>query len=373
MEWLPAVDLDGPAYAIRDFSYHRHHYTPATQPLYSSVDHSAAYRRSRPRFLTLTSKPRLPSPPATLTPEPFSKKASPFLRIPAEIRLQIYALLVLPHDSKHLRPSYEKIKISVPDNYNHDADLSSMAAEPTIMIRSIDPSRYAMRYPAAGEHSRKSYKIRSSGLQSRCVETTYHCINNPRIEDNLAIMRTNPRIHAEVCELLYGHYTFDFDTHVEAMIPFLSDLTPFARSCIRSIRFVKRALPYEKEFDRCEWSNALRYLTTRGNNINLRRLQLGVIAGRPGRTGWDRTAKYSAADFAQLVHTNGMEWMQYLLEINRLESLDVQAVVEHCPSTQSSAAMARYVRFSASVEHGFTDFLRSRLLARPHEQLACRL
>jgi hypothetical protein len=210
-------------------------------------------------------------------------------------------------------------------------------------------------------------------MRSRFTETTYHCINNPRIEDNLAIMRTNTLIHTEVCELLYGHYTFDFDTHVEAVIPFLADLTPYARSCIRSMRIVKRALPYEKEFDRCEWSNAMRYLTTRGNNIKLRRLELGVVAGRPGRSGWDRIPKYSAKDFAVLAQGHGMEWMQYLLEITDLEALDVRAVVEHCAPASSSAAMAHYVRFSASVETGFAEFLRSRLLAGSTESPACRL
>jgi hypothetical protein len=210
-------------------------------------------------------------------------------------------------------------------------------------------------------------------MRAQTAETTYHCINNPRIEDNLAIMRTNTLIHTEVCELLYGHYTFDFDTHVEAVIPFLADLTPYARSCIKSIRIVKRALPDEKEFDRCEWSNAMRYLTTRGNNIKLRRLQLGIVAGRPGSTGWDRIPKYSAKDCALLAQGHGMEWMQYLLEITDLESLDVRAIVQNCASASSSATMAHYVRFSASVETGFAEFLRSRLLANPSESLACRL
>jgi hypothetical protein len=117
----------------------------------------------------------------------------------------------------------------------------------------------------------------------------------------------------------------------------------------------------------------MRYLTTRGNNIKLRQLELGVVAGRPGRSGWDRIPKYSAKDFAVLAQGHGMEWMQYLLEITDLEALDVRAVVEHCAPASSSAAMAHYVRFSASVETGFAEFLRSRLLAGSTESPACRL
>lgn len=195
------------------------------------------------------------------------------------------------------------------------------------------------------------------------MQTTYHCVNNPRLEDNLAILRTNKQIHAEAAELLYSTYTFDFDMHVEAMIPFLRDLTPFTRSCIKSVRFVKRALPYLREFDKCEWSNALRYLTNVDNHIHLRRLELGVVAGRPGENGWDRVSTYSAADFSLLKGLEGMEWMQYIEEINGLQELDVQAVIEHCPPVTSSTAMANYVRFSASVETGLAEYLKERMLA----------
>lgn len=193
------------------------------------------------------------------------------------------------------------------------------------------------------------------------MSTTYHCINTPRIESS-GIMRVNKQIHAEVAECLYSGYTFDFDTHVEAIVPFLADLTPFARSCIKSVRIVKRALAYQKEFDKCEWSGALRALTDSSSNISLRRLELGVVAGRPGENGWDRVATYCARDFELLRTQDGMEWMQYLLDFGGLKELDVQAVVEHCPPPTSSSAMANYVRFSASVEGGFREWLQGQLL-----------
>ena len=210
---------------------------------------------------------------------------------------------------------------------------------------------------------RSKYSVRCDRFRSACKRTTYHCVNVPRIEDHLAILRTNQQIHAECADLLYSTYTFDFDTHVEAIVPFLSDLTPYARSCIKSIRFVKRALAYEKEFDRCEWSNALRYLTSASSGISLRKLDLGIVAGRPGENGWDRIARYPAEYFRQSREDGeGMEWLQYLLEVKGLEELEVNAVVEHCPPATNSSAMARYVRFSASVEGGFAEFLKEQLL-----------
>ncbi|KAF7187926.1 hypothetical protein HII31_10826 [Pseudocercospora fuligena] len=320
----------------------------------------------RPRFLTLNSLPRMPSP----SPESKRKMlGSPFLRLPTEIRLQIYALLVLPARPTDLLASYVKVSSSTQDYFDYDrkqfgTDRTSQEQlqNPTLHIRTIEPSIYKQRHGEQPQHAKSSYSVRADRFRARCMQTTYHCVNNPRIEGNLGILRANKQIHAEACELLYSSYTFDFDTHVEAILPFLSDLTPFARSCIKSMRIVKRAIPYLNEFDRCEWANALRYVTSPHSNINLHHLELGVVAGRPGQNGWDRVAKYSATDFNLLCEMEGMEWMQYLLEMEGLHELDVQAVIEHCPPVTSSTAMANYVRFSASVESGFSEFLKGRLL-----------
>lgn len=315
----------------------------------------------------------MPSPSPPVSPERRRIAAhgdSPFLRLPTEIRLQIYSLLVLPRKATDLLPSFEKVHSSTQDYFDYDKKqhgtdrpMTANLSQPTLLIRTIDPDRYKKRYPSVRpEPIRSKYSVRCDRFRSACKSTTYHCVNNPRIEDQLAILRANKQIHYEAAELLYSSYTFDFDTHVEAIVPFLSDLTAFARGCIKSVRFVKRALAYEKEFDRCEWSSALRYLTSDQSSINLKKLELGIVAGRPGENGWDRIAKYSAQDFRLLRSLGGMEWMQYLLEIKELQELDVKAVVEHCPPATNSMAMAEYIRFSASVETGFRDFLQQHLM-----------
>jgi hypothetical protein len=194
------------------------------------------------------------------------------------------------------------------------------------------------------------------------MSSTYQCVNIPRIEDNISILRTNKQIHAEAAELLYSTYTFDFDTHVEAIRPFLHDLTPFARNSIKSIRFVKRGLAYDKEFDRAEWTSALRYLTSSHLGMNVRHLELGIVAGRPGANGWDRIATYAPQDFVLLKDADGMQWMQYLLEFRDLRKLDVHAIVEHCAPGTTSMAMANFIRFSASIEGGFSRFLQQQLI-----------
>ncbi|KAI5356912.1 Putative 2EXR domain-containing protein [Septoria linicola] len=333
-----------------------------------SNNDSAEPRQLRPRFLTLNSLPRMPSTsPESQRREPM---VSPFLRLPAEIRLQIYSLLVFPRRSIDLLISSERSAVSAVDAVDYqqwkvdeDGNVSpDVLKNPTLRIRTVDPTRYKARY-ADHPHVRTAYSVRADRFAARCMNTTYHCVNVPRIEHNLAILRANKQIHAEAAEMMYSNYTFDFDTHIEAIIPFLRDLTPFTRSCIKSIRLTKRALAYLKEFDRCEWDNALRYLTNGDNKINLRRLELGVVAGRPGERGWDRIATYSAADFNLLKTHEDMAWLQYLEEINKLQELEVHAVIEHCPPVTSSTNMANFVRFSASVEGGFAEYLKGQLLA----------
>ena len=306
-------------------------------------------------------------------PEPRrANTGSPFLRLPTELRLQIYALLVLPRSPSDLIPSEHKKQSSSRDYYDyvkkqHDSDRPIMAdlSNPTLLIRTIDAMQYEQRYGPRfprGAHIRSTYKIRADRFRARCMTTTYHCLNTPRFEDQLGIMGTCKQIHAEAAELLYSSYTFDFDTHVEAMYTFLNDLTPFSRGCIRSVRLVKKALPYDKEFDRAEWNTALRYLTSSSSNINLRRLEFGIVAGRPGPHGWDRIPTWTAQDFKLLREMEGMQWLQYLLEVKGLQELDVTPIIEHCPPATNSMAMANYIRFSASVETGFAQFLRERLL-----------
>ncbi|CZT15781.1 uncharacterized protein RCC_01615 [Ramularia collo-cygni] len=333
--------------------------TGMMKPLYTSC---SEHRHSLERNGCLSG----PSPIMAETPRFFQQSAatpSPFLRLPVEIRLQIYGLLVLPRDQSHLSASYEKVTASAQDYYDYDKNDLANRANPTLCIRTIDPLRYPMRYPADRPHLRGSYSVHGQSMRFRCMSTTYHCVNIPKIQPNLKIMGVNKQIHNEVAELLYSGYTFDFDTHVEAIVPFLADLTPFARSCIKSIRIVKRALAYQKEFDKCEWNGAMRALTDPNCGISLRRLELGVVAGRPGENGWNDVATYCARDFDLLRTQEGMEWIPTLLGVAGLKELDVHAVVEHCPPGTSSSAMANYIRFSASVDGGFREWLKGQLLS----------
>ena len=325
-------------------------------------------------LLTRTSPPPMVHEPS-LAPQKHNDGVplSPFLQLPTEIRLQIYSLLVLPRKPTDLLPSFERVTSSSDDYFDYDKKefgtdrpITADLKNPMLLIRTIDGTRYKQRYGKdrpRGEHIRTSYNVRADRFRARCMDTTYHCVNNPRIEDQLGILRANKQIYSEVAELLYSTYVFDFDSHVEAIVPFMTDLTPYARGCIKSMRFVKRALAYEKEYDRAEWNATLRYITSASSNINLRSLELGIVCGRPGPNGWDNVPTFSSSEFKLMERADQMQWVQYLLEIKGLQELDVACIVEHCPKSNDSDGLARFIRFSASVSKGcFAEYLKGEML-----------
>ncbi|KAJ9621301.1 hypothetical protein H2203_007353 [Taxawa tesnikishii (nom. ined.)] len=283
-------------------------------------------------------------------------------RLPTEIRLMIYNELLFngcTDDSPvgrlaRVMPAacdyyeYEYLKRSA------DSPCAKPSPSPVLKIRTEEPSSYEQRRPL---HRRTSFKIRSDRFRARCMSTTYHLLSAREISTTFLL--SNARIHAEAAGVLYSSHVFDFDTHVEAIVPFFSDLTALARSCVRAVRIVKRALPYEKEFDRAEWSSALSYLA---ENVPLQSLSLGIVAGMPGPDGWQMVPPYQSRDFELLKELDGMEWIKDVLAIQGLERLHVDAVVEHCPPPMS-AAMANYIRFSASIDCAFAEFLTQKLLA----------
>ncbi|GAB7356445.1 hypothetical protein MBLNU459_g7214t1 [Dothideomycetes sp. NU459] len=304
-----------------------------------------------------------------------SEFESPFMRLPPEIRMEIYELLLIAParslDTIHTTSSarvlstdpdyheYEYLKAPSTTNTNSGATRKAKSRRPsiTLKIRIEDPAHYEQR---RATHLRSHFLIRSDRFRARCMRTTYHLLTNPSLE--AAILGASARLHAEAAALLYGAYTFDFDTHVEAVVPFLSDLGPLARSRVRSLRLVKRALPYEKDFDRAEWAAACDYLAL--NLPGLRALALGIVAGKPGPAGWDGVPPFSKTDLHYMLEMggDGWEWVRDLLGITGLEVLDVEPVVEHCPPPMSMA-MARYVRFSASIDGSFAEFLKERMMA----------
>ena len=248
-----------------------------------------------------------------------------FLRMPAEIRIMIYRFLILP--------SPESNTVSI-----RTKSFSALDCKPNSV------------------RSRSTYRIMGDRSRARSVKTTYNCVDGPKLWTSL--LSVNRQIHAEASYILYSGHVFDFGTDIESIIPFMGDLTLISRASIKRINIVKRALPYDKDFDRCEWYNVCEFLS---NNMNLVELGLGVLGGKSGAQVTEREV-YSKSDFAYAISKfEGMEWMTQLATIKGLQQLDIKAHLQHCPPPCSNA-MAFFVNFSQSIEFGFAEYMRELMI-----------
>lgn len=252
---------------------------------------------------------------------------APFLCLPSEIRLQIYKLLLSNHDDKTLR------------------------------IRTEEPSIYERRKHE--KRQRCSFRFIADRMRSRSAQSTYTLQKAPGQSLHPSILAANHQIHAEASNVLYSEHTFEFCKDIESILPFLQDLTPVALASIKRINMTKRALPYTKDFDRCEWESACEFIS---QNMSLTRLDLGVLGGTPSLAGqlaarWESKDTFSQSDFGIISKLGEMEWAIQVGAIKGLKELNVRAVLEHCP-IPCSDAMAFFVNFSASIEKGFAEWLK---------------
>ena len=260
----------------------------------------------------------------------------PFLRVPVEIRLIIYKLLLTDNEDKTLR------------------------------IRTEKPCTYEQ--PKRETRRRSNFRYLADRMRSRSAESTY-CLEKIPGCIWSSILGVNQQVHAEASHVLYSEHTFDFGTDVESILPFLQALTPVALSSIKRMVIVKRSLPYTKDFDRCEWRIACAFIS---QNLRLVQLDLHIEGETPSLVNkpamyWEQKKTYSMEDFTFIANSDEMdediEWMKHVVGIKDLQILNVKALLQHCP-VPSSKAMAFFVKFSASIETGLAEYLRSLMVAR---------
>jgi len=226
-----------------------------------------------------------------------------------------------------------------------------------LFIRSEQPSVYGVYEHKQRRRSR--YRVMSDRLRSRCSETTYYLEHNPGIHPG--ILGVNRMIHNEASHVLYSSHRFDFDLDIEAVVPFLSDLTPCALSSIKRIDIIKCALPCVKDFDRREWRKICDFMS---NNMQLVELGLGVIGGQPA-CDWEVKDNFVEEDFKLISSFECMEWVGQITQIKGLHKLDVRAHLQPCQQPCTNF-MTFFVNFSGSIENGFAEFLKSEMVAEIH-------
>jgi len=175
----------------------------------------------------LHTRPALAIATSTATTMDLAKGQSSLLAIPPELRLIIYDMLLT--DPNYDSDAVDTTSIAArwrsvaPEYHDYEApskDVSTAikTSRPIIRIRTEDPAAYELRQPC--HHKRARFVIRSDRFRARCMWTTYHLLSGPDLTTQ--VLLANARIHAEAAKLLYSSYTFDFDTHVEAIVPFLA-------------------------------------------------------------------------------------------------------------------------------------------------------
>ena len=248
-----------------------------------------------------------------------------FLSLPAEIRLDIYELLLVNHENE------------------------------VMSIRTEEPSVFEAKKLL--KRRRTTYRIMSGRFRACSIETTYNLIGQSGIYPS--ILGVNKQIHREASHVLYSSHVFDFGKNVESVIPFFRDLTPSTLMSVKRVNITQRALPYIKEFDRCEWRAVCKFIS---ENLELTQLGLGILGGIPGAQ-WEAQDLYEKTAFEHITKFEGMEWVRQVATIKGLRNLEVKAHIEHCPPPQSNS-MAFFVNFSASIEKGFADYLRELMVIR---------
>ncbi|KAI1364321.1 hypothetical protein F5Y08DRAFT_307271 [Xylaria arbuscula] len=296
---------------------------------------------------------------------------SPFMRIPAEIRLMIYSYLF---DAGEVDASICKDEGRLESNTD---DGSNNRRSGIISIRNKkDPGPVQ-----SGEHNangqtktRTRYHVLDRSFRRRRVEATYGLANEGAYFCT-SLMRVNRRVWSETSHLVYAKHEFDFGADVEAPKPFLSDLTPQTRGLVKRMAIYKRGpWLFDSWTDRCEWQTMCEYLC---ESSAVEHLRLVVQAGRPSspaaeeekekekeeeKTEWVKPRELSKTDIALLVDIrhDTLEWVSDLVGLNKLRGLEVVADFADVPRAQNSN-MFVFMALSASIERGFKEFLTWRL------------
>ncbi|KAK7537647.1 hypothetical protein IWX49DRAFT_502909 [Phyllosticta citricarpa] len=296
---------------------------------------------------------------------------SPFLRLPTEIRLMIYELLLLPPSAEVPLPR-NKNTTTAQDSQDNADDPNPLVPPRTLQIRTIDPQHVHKHLSSSSSRStRPTYHARSTAIgaprfsTSGTQPTTYTLRTNPGLQGATGLLGTCRLVHSEAAAVLYSSYMFDFDTHIEAVEPFLSALTTLARRSVTRLGLVKGALPGEKEWDRAEWKSACEYMARELRREELV-LELGVVAGKPGSRefdGWDGVPELSVDHFRLALAGIDFEWVEQLVVALRgCRDVRVRAVVERCAPPGANEMVAFWVSFSKSVERAFRVWLRSMMV-----------
>ncbi|KAI1841580.1 hypothetical protein JX265_004690 [Neoarthrinium moseri] len=250
-------------------------------------------------------------------------------------------------DGSHLMRAPAEVRMLIYEYIFDDAGTSRL------LIRSAD----AGKVPSTTGRLRKRYHVLDRSMQRRCYQTTYR-LASEGVHFCAALMRVNSKIYEETSHLVYARHAFDFGSDIEAVEPFLSDLRPSSRYLIQEISLYKRGPIPLYENDRSEWRSVCRFLQSNGA---IKKLRLVIQGGRPS-VQWEGPKEFTASDFKFLadIKHESLDWVNELAQVKGIEELEVLPDVHYCPPP-TSTSMLVFAAFSASIEKGLAEFLKSQL------------
>ncbi|KAK8131212.1 hypothetical protein PG984_007650 [Apiospora sp. TS-2023a] len=322
--------------------------------------------------------------------------------IPAEIRLLIYShLFTHPKDApieirnageNRLPPTPTRIR----SRYHVLEKQAMLQRRCSYETTPLSPFHQQQRYLPSTVGA-KAAAAGKTGAQEK-----HSSSNDDEFYICAALMRVSRLVHEETSHLVYAQHSFDFGADMEAVEPFLSDLTAASRGMVRAISLYKRGpvAGYGFDSDRCEWQSVCRYLSkllpsapsssadsSSENDKNqqpqkkqlqqvqpyehqgIRKLRLVVQCGKPPASYTSSAAglagpprEMSAEDFQLLadIKHESLDWVAELAKVGGIEELEIVPHVVHCPPP-SNTTMILFASLSASVERGLSEFLRKQL------------
>ncbi|GKT48164.1 uncharacterized protein ColSpa_08345 [Colletotrichum spaethianum] len=250
------------------------------------------------------------------------EEKSPLMRIPAEIRMMVY---------EHLLDDGGERRLAVRNKAMHQL--------PTGILKT---------------YRRSPYRIIERSFHRQCFETTYHLASKTIMHP--AIMAVNRQIHRETSHMLYGLHGFDFGGDVEAVVPFLRELTPTSRAMIREITIRKDGPLYYCESDRLDWANLCKYL--RGLDKMIPNMRIIVEGGKPA-AAWEGPQRLGVSDLRllALIKHDSMEWIAELQKVEGIEHLEIVPHMRHLPAPGTTSTLL-FAAFSASIDTALVEYLR---------------
>lgn len=227
-----------------------------------------------------------------------------------------------------------------------------------ITIRSKPGLPLSQNFDQFGNKRRTPYYIQARTMDRRVYETTYGVDDEQDFQIHPAILAVNRKIRGEASEYLYGRHSFHFDRDIEAVAPFLRDMTVPTRDVLKEITIRKRSplLPLHNEND--IWLSICKFLRTLPR---LRKLRIIVEGGQPSQP-WDGPQELSVSDLRLLHATRHecLDWVRGLAQVKSIEQIEICAEMGFMTAPTTSPSLI-FAALSSSIETSLVDFLRDDL------------